>query len=94
MPVRAACFAVEVSYASLYSDSIFVKQEDLFDRTVVFISEKPLIHGAWVLGEKEEGGDLASLPHSEQMGSEQGPSTSPAKMPQPWQLSQDTDNGV
>lgn len=40
------------------------------------------------------GGDLAPLPHSVQMGPEQGPSTSPAKMPEPWQLSQDTDNGV
>lgn len=58
----------------------------------VFISEKPLIHGVWE--ERGRGGDLASVSNSEQMGSEQGPSTSPAKMPRSWRLSQDTDKGV
>ena len=36
---------------------------------------------------------MASSPHSEQMGSEQGLSASPAKTPEPWQWAQDTDNG-
>lgn len=57
------------------------------------MSEKPLIHGAWVWG-RRKGEEIWLLPHSEQMGSEQDPSTSPAKTPKSWQLSQDTDNGV
>lgn len=59
----------------------------------IFISEKTLVHGTQVRGPRK-GGYLASLPHSKQMGAEQGPSTSAAKMPEHWQWSRDTDNGV
>lgn len=90
---QTACSAMEFSSAFPYFRSVFVTREDLLAGLCFFISEKPLTHGAWVRGrgEREE---IWPPPYSEQMGSEQRPSASPAKMPEPWRLSQDTDNGV